>query len=385
MTGSGELEVLGGSPTPRSSVSALRQLYVRLRTEGRHPWRQAGAVGCGIFVGMAPLYGLHLPFCIGLASLFRLNQITTYLAAHVGNPLSALPILYVQIQVGHWVRTGAAHPRRLSAFEGQAGWDIVRTFSGDLLVGVPLVGGVAALLGAAVTYAICRRQGAGTSFDAVVECAAARYLTRSVFGWEWVRAKLRIDPVYRTLLEEPGLVRGRVLDLGCGRGHLLALLDEGRVRDDLDGLWTTLFGVEHRVGVAKQARVALGRRARIVTGDMTVVDLPQADTCLLLDVLHYVPAHAQAPLVRRVTALLAPGGVLLVREADRRWRPGYFAVVVAERICAWARRDWKSRHYYRASAEWAQMMEEAGLVVEGRAMGAGTPFANILIVGRRET
>jgi len=385
MTGSDELEAIVESPARRSSLGAFRQLYVRLRSEWRHPWRQAGAVGCGVFVGMTPLYGLHLLLSIGLASLFRLNRITTYLAAHIGNPLSAPLIIYLQIQAGHWVRTGAPHPHGLSAFEGQASWDIVRTFSRDLLVGVPLVGGLTAALCAALAYGFCWRRGVGGSFDALVEHAAARYLPVTVFGWEWVRAKLRIDPVYRNLLEDEGLVHGRVVDLGCGRGHLLALLDEARVRNGGNVPWTTLYGVENRPVIAEQARAALGQPARIVTGDLMEEDLPKADTYLLLDVLHYLPAESQESLLGRIAARLSPAGVLLVHEASRSWRPGYLAVVVTERICAWARGHWRSRYHYRASAEWAQLMEEAGLATEERPMSTGTPFANSLIIGRKES
>jgi SAM-dependent methyltransferase len=321
--------------------------------------------------------------CIGLATVFRLNRITTYLAAHIGNPLSAPLIIYLEIQTGHWVRTDAPYPRGLSAFEGQAGWDVVRAFSADLFVGVPLVAGLTALVSAFIAYALCTRRSTGTPFDALVEHTAARYLPVTVFGWEWVRAKLRIDPVYKSLLAD-GLVHGRVADLGCGRGHLLVLLDEARVRNGGEAAWTTLYGIERRSPIAEQARAALGQPNRIVAGDIVKMDLPEADSYLLLDVLHYLPAESQESLLARVAARLPPGGVLLVRDADRSRRAGFLAVVVAERICAWARGHWKSRHHYRASAEWTLLMEKAGLTTETRPMGSGTPFANTLIIGQRE-
>jgi len=383
MIGTDEFEEIAQSPAPPKQSGALTKLYVRLRTEWRHPWRQAAAAGCGVFVGMTPFYGLHLVLCIGLATVFRLNRITTYLAAQIGNPLSALLIIYLEIQTGHWVRTGAPYPRGLSAFEGQAGWDVVRAFSADLFVGVPLVAGLTALVSALIVYALCTRRSTGTPFDALVEHTAARYLPVTVFGWEWVRAKLRIDPVYKSLLAD-GLVHGRVADLGCGRGHLLVLLDEARVRNGRDAAWTTLYGIERRSPIAEQARAALGQPNRIVAGDIVKTDLPEADSYLLLDVLHYLPAESQESLLARVAARLPPGGVLLVRDADRSRRAAFLAVVVAERICAWARGHWKSRHHYRALAEWTLLMEKAGLTTETRPMGSGTPFANILIIGRRE-
>ena len=49
------------------------------------------AVAMGVFIGVLPLYGLHLPICIVLARQLRLNQVLTYAAALVA--VLGLPLL----------------------------------------------------------------------------------------------------------------------------------------------------------------------------------------------------------------------------------------------------------------------------------------------------
>ena len=60
----------------------MRSLRARLHELARHLWhehtepsRVAWAVFVGCLVGCTPLFGLHLPLCVALAWLFRLNKI----------------------------------------------------------------------------------------------------------------------------------------------------------------------------------------------------------------------------------------------------------------------------------------------------------------------
>lgn len=84
----------------------LRELGRHLVKEHRQPERMGAAVALGLLVGATPFYGLHLAICIALASLFRLNRITVYLAANISNPLFAPFLVAADIAVGEWVRFG---------------------------------------------------------------------------------------------------------------------------------------------------------------------------------------------------------------------------------------------------------------------------------------
>src|SRR6185436_17889477 len=84
----------------------LRRLYLTLRTEHTTPVKVAVAVGLGVFVGVSPLWGLHFALCVLLATAFRLNRVLVYASANIGNPLTAAPILFAELQVGHRVLQG---------------------------------------------------------------------------------------------------------------------------------------------------------------------------------------------------------------------------------------------------------------------------------------
>ncbi len=214
----------------------------------------------------------------------------------------------------------------------------------------------------------------------MVERTTARYRAAGRFAHGFVRGKLRHDPVYRALLELD-LTRsgGTVLDLGCGRGITLALLATAGTTTCMP----YLFGIEQRPEDAQTARTALGASAEIVTGDILTTPLPGARVVLLIDVLLYLPAHAQERVMDRVVQVLEPGGLLILREADRgpSWR--FRLTRWAERICAMTRGNWRAAYHYRSRAAWADALTRRGFQVLQNPMNQGTPFANVLFVGRR--
>ncbi len=209
---------------------------------------------------------------------------------------------------------------------------------------------------------------------AVVARVAARYPGRWNQGW--ARGKVAGDPVYRAvlaLLPEAGTL----VDLGCGEGYLLALARERRPGLDLVGLDHD----ERRLALARAALEGEAR-VRLEGGDAREAGLPPADVLACLDVLHYLPPAEQDALVRRMARALRPGGTLLVRDAEAGagWRSA---------LTAWSERFMVAvgRHrglgvYLRPRAELEAAMAAAGLAVEVRPCAEGTPFSNVLLVGR---
>lgn len=213
----------------------------------------------------------------------------------------------------------------------------------------------------------------------LVRAVAARYESR--FHRGFVQGKLEHDPVYRALAADAGLAgAGSVLDLGCGRGILLALLAERARRE---GRSLDLRGIEARASHAAVARAALGGDAEIRTLDLVKASLPSCHAASLIDVLHYLPADAQRPLLDRVVHALEPGGALFVREIDRAAGALGSLARVAERTATVLRGEPGQRFCFRTAAAWRALMEEAGLSVASRPADQGTPFANVLLVGRK--
>jgi SAM-dependent methyltransferase len=286
-------------------------------------------------------------------------------------------------------------------------------FGADLLVGALAVGTTLGLLGALIAYRAAVSARRHPEIEALIAAASRRYLDCGMFAWEFVRGKLRHDPLYfgvvgRGLVATVGAAeakdlkdgkdckdvegedgeRGVVLDLGCGRGILFSLiLAVHEIGARPPGWGPTprglrLIGFEGRPKIAAQARKALGEEAEISSVDLATAELPRCRVALLLDVLHYLPAGAQENLLDRVAAALEPGGTLLLRDADAEGGGRYWATRVQERLAALARGDFRRRFHYRSAREWRGMLEARGLVTETAPLSEGTPYANVLVVGR---
>ncbi|HEX3130286.1 MAG TPA: DUF2062 domain-containing protein [Thermoanaerobaculia bacterium] len=365
----------------------LRELLYRLRTEGGTPEKQAGAVALGVVIGCSPFYGLHLVLCAIFAKLLRLNLVLTYLAAHISLPGLWPLLVFAEIQVGRWLRGGGRLSIHPSQLRHQDPWQ----FGIDLLVGSAVVGVGLAIPLALLTWRAAVKSRREPAIHDLIEETAYRYLGSGMFDWEFVRGKLRHDPVYLQILQQGLLPHdGRLLDLGCGRGILLSLLLTARDRFHR-GLYPEgwppppaldLHGIETGVKPTQAARAALGDQARIDVLDLRDSELPPARVVLLLDVLHYLPAEAQEDLIRKIAAALEPGGLLLIRDADAGagWR--FTATRIQERVCTLARRHWKQRFHYRSAEEWSRLLESAGFTVDLQPMGMGTPYGNVLLTAR---
>jgi uncharacterized protein (DUF2062 family)/trans-aconitate methyltransferase len=368
----------------------IRDLLYKMRTEGMSPGKQAGAVALGVFIGCTPFYGFHLPLCLICAKLLRLNPALTYLAAHISVPGSTPFLLMAELEIGRRLRGQSyLHIHHISNL-----WALgIRQMGVDMMLGCLIIGGGLAILLSAITWWVARRRHAHPRQEALLEKAALPYLESGMLDWEFVRGKLRHDPLYFNLLRLGFLESDRrLLDLGCGRGILFSLLLAARAQAESGNYpegWApppsdlALHGIEGRPQVAAAAALALAGRAVIVNEDLRTAELPPADAILLLDVLHYLPAADQDALLAKAVGVLQPGGVLLIRDADAGagWR---FALTrLQERFSALLRRHRKQRFSYRSAAEWTRALQTLGLAVDVQPMGMGTPYANVLLAGRK--
>lgn len=374
----------------RKLTRQIRDLLYKMRTEGLSPGRQAAAVALGVFIGCSPFYGLHLALCIVLARLLRLNAGLTYLAAHVSLPGIGPFLLLAELETGRRLRGQSylhIHVKDLKEIG-------LRQVGADLLIGSAVIGAALAAIFAGLAWWLAKRRQANPEMEALLEEASFPYLECGMLDWEFVRGKLRHDPLYFNLLRRGFLPpEGRLLDLGCGRGILFSLLIAARRQVEAGQYpagWAppspglTFHGIEGRPKVAAAAREALGDGVVIETGDLRAAGFPTADAILLLDVLHYLPAEDQRELLAKSIAALQPGGVLLIRDADADggWR--FTATRMQERFSALLRRHWGQRFHYRSAGGWRALLEELGLEVEAEPMGMGTPYANVLLAGSKK-
>jgi SAM-dependent methyltransferase len=363
-------------------MKALRQTFFDLRTEGQGRVREACAIGVGLFIGCLPFYGFHLLLCWTVGRLLRLNRMKMYLAANVSNPIVAPLLVFVELQTGAWIRTGAFLALTLETARTITPWQ----FGAHLLVGSLAVGGVLAAIGGVATYFALGGGAHDPFFEGLARAAADRYATTSISAWEFARGKLRGDPLYRDVLLGGWLpLGGKLLDVGCGQGLMLALLAEAKQferRGSISGVrlprFERMVGVELRPHRARLARAALGADAEIVETDARTMSADACRVVLLFDVLHMMPRPDQDALLAAAVRALEPGGIILVREADASagWR--FQAVRFGNRLTALTSGAWHQAFAFRTVGEWLDCFSQHGLEVEAAPAGAGTPFANHL-------
>jgi SAM-dependent methyltransferase len=226
-------------------------------------------------------------------------------------------------------------------------------------------------------------------FRGLAKAAALRYDARDRFARNFAYGKLTRDPVFRYLLVRGLLPReARILDLGCGQGLLAALLAQARMQENWPGTWApapnpaAYHGIDLEQRDVERATLAGGDGASFTCGDIRSADFGKADAVVLLDVLHYIDYAAQEDTLRRSRAALGGGGVLLLRVADELDSWHFRWTLWIDRLAMALRGRRLASYHCRPLEQWKEMLEALGFAVEAVPMSAGTPFANVLLVGR---
>jgi uncharacterized protein (DUF2062 family) len=141
----------------------LAALLHHLRTEHTEPARLGWAVALGLFVGVLPLYGLHLVLCVALALVLGLNKATIVLASQISLPVFAPVLVAGGITLGEWLRYGHHRPVGLADARDFLGG--VALLAGALpdrflscLLGDALIGVALGALGGVLTWGWARRR-----------------------------------------------------------------------------------------------------------------------------------------------------------------------------------------------------------------------------------
>jgi uncharacterized protein (DUF2062 family) len=137
----------------------LRRGWERLRGGELTPARAFWSVGVGLFVGVQPTPGLHLPVVLAVCVLLRLDVVLSYVATNVSIPPVAPFLWLAAIQIGERLLTGHFAPltaegvRLLARAPGP--------LLGALLLGSIVLGTVLGAVGGALAYVIARRRSSG--------------------------------------------------------------------------------------------------------------------------------------------------------------------------------------------------------------------------------
>jgi len=105
----------------------------------------------------------------------------------------------------------------------------------------------------------------------------------------------------------------RILEIGCGDGSVADRMNRQFPEADYMGIDVAANPGRRYAGDRRRARF------RSITSRELVADAPELfDLILIVDVLHHVPQRAaRVQLLQDASALLAPGGRLLIKDWER--------------------------------------------------------------------
>lgn len=228
----------------------------------------------------------------------------------------------------------------------------------------------------------------------LLDAATAPYRQAGHFAWHFARGKLGRDPVFFSLLASGAFpAEVRMVDLGCGQALLSNWLTAARqlhASGDWPGDWPApprllaYRGIELMPKDVERARPALPQHAVVEQGDIRSVALGEVNVVVILDSLHYIETEAQNAVLQRARDALPPGGVLVFRVGDAAAGLPFLLCNWVDRLVTTVRGHRLGTLYCRPAAAWQRQLESLGFSVRPQAMDAGTPFANTLLLARRE-
>jgi len=196
-------------------------------------------------------------------------------------------------------------------------------------------------------------------------------------GWLtglFVRIKLRIFPLFDLAEQVP--LKGKILDLGCGRGLLglaLTLMSQHR----------QVFGMDLDVDNVAWAAGASANRGRCVVGDLQHLPFRGLFDCIVVsDILYLIPNAIHGAILKACYGLLAPGGVLLLKEMNTRprWKFiwNWIQETVAVKVVGWTLGN---RFYFQDRISFVALMRKCGFEVEVIPLDRGSWYPHIVYRG----
>ena len=151
---------VAGLPTRASLRVRLRRGWERLRGGELTPARASWSVAIGLFVGVQPTPGLHLPVVVAVCVPLRLDVVLGYVATNVSIPPVAPFLWLAAIQIGEHILTGRFAPLTTEGMRSLV--HAPGPLLGALVLGSIVLGTLLAAVGGSVAYVIARRASSGT-------------------------------------------------------------------------------------------------------------------------------------------------------------------------------------------------------------------------------
>jgi SAM-dependent methyltransferase len=206
-------------------------------------------------------------------------------------------------------------------------------------------------------------------------------IVRSLPPIERAYSRVRFSILRPKLLSVMDLLltdEGRILDVGCGFGLFAAYFGQTHPRRRIVGVDPDA----RRIAIARNvaARLSL-REHEFVVGDVRDAPLRGPfDAAYVLDVMHHLPSSDQRRVLERLRSLLAPGGVLVVKDITTEPRLGLLFTTALDRLMV----GWREPLAYRHHREWGEMLTELGFKVRMVRVPDVLPYPHVVIAATKK-
>lgn len=230
--------------------------------------------------------------------------------------------------------------------------------------------------------AISRGRGERRSFHApeVYGRAAIGRIARQLPVLERAYANIRFSILRPKLLSVMDLLlpdEGRILDIGCGFGLFAAYFGQTQPARRIVGVDPD----ERRIAMARRVCSGLGLDGHsFIAGDARDVSLDGTFAgAYVLDVMHHIPKDDQLPMLERLRDLLAPRGVLVIKDITTEPRLGLKFTELLDRVMV----GWDEPLAYRHHREWGEMLTSLGFHVRMVRVPDVLPYPHVVIAATK--
>ena len=210
--------------------------------------------------------------------------------------------------------------------------------------------------------------------------AALSRIVRTLPPVERAYASVRFSIMRPKLLSVLDLLlpeEGRLLDIGCGFGLFAAYFAQTQRARRITGVDPDA----RRVELARRTCDTLRLDGhRFVVGDArsAAVDGP-FDGAYVLDVMHHIARDDQLQLLERLRDLLAPRGVLVVKDITTEPWLGLKFTELLDRVMV----GWDEPLSYRHHREWGEMLRSLGFKVRVVRVPDVLPYPHVVIAATK--
>jgi len=206
--------------------------------------------------------------------------------------------------------------------------------------------------------------------------AAIARIARALPPLERVYANIRFSILRPKLLSVMDLLlpdEGPILDIGCGFGLFAAYFGQTQPARRIVGVDPDA----RRIEMAQRVSAQIGLEGnRFLAGDARTASLEgQFAGAYVLDVMHHIPEADQLPLLERLRDLLAPSGVLVIKDITTEPTFGLEFTRLLDHLMV----GWNEPLTYRHHRDWAEMLWSIGFKVRMVRVPDVLPYPHVVI------